>query len=84
MILHRRARVEGFIVSDFAARFPEAFAELMPLVHSGKLTYREHIVRGLEQAPGAVNMLFDGTNRGKLLIEVASATHSQGTSRVTI
>ena len=84
MILHRRARVEGFIVSDFAARFPEAFAELVPLVHSGKLTYREHIVSGLEQAPGAVNMLFDGTNRGKLLIEVASATHSQGTSRVTI
>jgi NADPH-dependent curcumin reductase CurA len=71
MILHRRARIEGFIVSDFIARFPEAFAELVPLVLSGQLKYREHIVSGLENAPAAVNMLFDGKNLGKLLLQVA-------------
>jgi NADPH-dependent curcumin reductase CurA len=76
MILHKRARIEGFIVSDFAARFPEAFAELVPLVQSGKLKYREHIVNGLENAPGAVNMLFDGTNQGKLLLRLASDSDS--------
>lgn len=72
MILHRRARVEGFIVSDFFARFPEAYAELIPLVLSGQLKYREHIVSGLENAPAAVNMLFDGQNQGKLLLQVAT------------
>ena len=76
MILHKRARIEGFIVSDFAARFPEAFAELVPLVQSGQLKYREHIVNGLENAPGAVNMLFDGTNQGKLLLRLASDSDS--------
>jgi NADPH-dependent curcumin reductase CurA len=71
MILHRRARIEGFICSDFLPRFPEAFAELIPLYVSGKLKYREHVLSGLENAPAAVNMLFDGTNQGKLLLQVA-------------
>lgn len=66
------ARIEGFIVSDFFPRFPEAYAELIPLVLSGQLKYREHIVSGLENAPGAVNMLFDGRNPGKLLLQVAT------------
>ncbi len=70
MLLHRRARLEGFIVSDFLTRFPEAYAELVPLVKNQQLVYREHIVDGLENAPKAVCMLFDGSNLGKLLLRV--------------
>lgn len=70
MLLHRRARIEGFIVSDFLPRLPEAYEELVPLVRSRQLTYREHIVKGLENAPAAVCMLFDGTNHGKLLLQL--------------
>jgi NADPH-dependent curcumin reductase CurA len=29
------------------------------------------VVEGLEKAPEAVNMLFDGDNRGKLMVRVA-------------
>lgn len=73
MLLHRRATLQGFIVSDFASRFPEALAELAPLVRSGALKYRQHIVQGLTHAPAAVNMLFDGKNHGKLLLQVAAS-----------
>ena len=71
-ILYQRARVEGFIVSDFRPQFPKAYAELIPLWRSGQLTYREHLVHGLENAPAAVNMLFDGKNHGKLILQVAT------------
>jgi hypothetical protein len=37
----------------------------------GRLTYRADVVRGLEQAPVAVNRLFDGGNSGKLIVEVS-------------
>jgi NADPH-dependent curcumin reductase CurA len=32
--------------------------------------YREHIIDGLENAPDALRKLFDGTNRGKLLVKI--------------
>lgn len=31
---------------------------------------REHILDGIEQAPGAVQMLYRGENRGKLVIKL--------------
>lgn len=71
-ILIRRARVEGFIVLDYARRFPEAFAALGTWMAAGRLRYRTDIVDGLQQAPAAVNRLFDGTNTGKLLVRVSA------------
>lgn len=44
----------------------------------GKLQHRETIVDGLENAPVAINRLFDGTNIGKLLIKVAEPSASGG------
>jgi NADPH-dependent curcumin reductase CurA len=37
---------------------------------SGEIIFREHIVRGIERFPEALDMLFAGANEGKLLIEV--------------
>jgi NADPH-dependent curcumin reductase CurA len=34
------------------------------------LKYRTHVIEGLEQAPTALNMLFDGANRGKLIVKL--------------
>ncbi len=70
-ILMKRAKVQGFIVTDFVERFPEAFGELGRWLAEGRLTYRLDVVDGLEHAPGALNKLFDGTNKGKLIIKVA-------------
>lgn len=70
-ILVRRGRVQGFIVLDYAARFPEAAAKIVPWLMAGKLKYRIDVVDGLRNAPTAMNKLFDGTNQGKLLVKVS-------------
>ena len=40
-------------------------------VKAGKIKFREHIIDGLENAPAAFRMLFDGTNTGKLMVRIA-------------
>ena len=70
-VLLRRVRVQGFIVLDYAARFQEAAAQIVPWLVAGKLKYRIDVVDGLQNAPAAMNKLFDGTNAGKLLVKVS-------------
>ncbi|HAN29715.1 MAG TPA: NADP-dependent oxidoreductase, partial [Haliea salexigens] len=70
-ILMRRIEVRGFIVSDFMDRFPAATQELATWYLEGRLKHQETVIDGLEQAPEAVNLLFDGGNRGKLVVRVS-------------
>lgn len=69
-ILARRAKMEGFIVTDFMHRAQEAIAALGQWYAEGKLKYRVEVVEGLQNAPAALNKLFDGTNQGKLIIKI--------------
>ena len=70
-ILMHKLTIQGFIVSDYLARAGEAFAELAPWVMSGQLKWKVHIVDGLENAVGAVGLLFTGAHDGKLLVRVS-------------
>ncbi len=70
LILMKRVLVQGFIVFDFAKKIPEATAELAKWMKEGKIKYKSTVVKGLEKAPDALNMLFKGENTGKLFIEV--------------
>ena len=38
----------------------------------GRLRYRVEVVEGLENAPRALNKLFDGSNQGKLVVKVST------------
>ena len=71
VILVNRIRLQGFIVSDDMARWPEIIRELATRVASGKLKYRESIAQGLENAPKAFIGLLKGENFGKQLVKVA-------------
>lgn len=71
-LLIRRARMEGFVVFDYADRYPEAAREIAGWIKEGKLCYREHIVDGLETFPEALLMLYDGSNTGKLMLKLAT------------
>ncbi len=70
-LLIHRARMEGFIVLDYFLRASEAIDALGAWVSEGRLRYRVHVVEGLEEAPAALNYLFDGRNKGKLIIKLA-------------
>ena len=70
-VLINRARVEGFLVFDWKDRYPEAIARLTKWLDEGRLTCREHVIEGLENAPRGLSMLFEGRNFGKLLVKVS-------------
>jgi NADPH-dependent curcumin reductase len=69
-VLHKRLTLRGFIVLDFAGRQADFLREAGEWVRSGRLKYREDIVKGLENAPTAFLGLLEGRNFGKILVKV--------------
>jgi NADPH-dependent curcumin reductase CurA len=70
LIVHR-ARMEGFLVTDYAHRYDEAALRLARWVAEGKIKWREDVTEGLENAPAAFMGMLRGENRGKALVKVA-------------
>jgi len=70
-LLVARARMQGVLVLDYADRYADALVELEEWVASGKIAYREDILRGARAAPDAIAGLYRGENTGKRLIQVA-------------
>jgi NADPH-dependent curcumin reductase CurA len=72
MLLVRRARMEGFVVFDYASRYAEAVREIAGWLADGSLRTREELVDGGVRAfPEALLKLFRGENTGKLVLRVA-------------
>jgi NADPH2:quinone reductase len=69
-LVQTRARVEGFLVSDFAPRSEQATRRLAEWVGEDEIEYRETVTEGLENAPDAFLGLFEGENVGKQLVQV--------------
>jgi NADPH-dependent curcumin reductase CurA len=70
LLIVYRARMEGFLISDYARRFDEAATRLGLWVASGELKWREDVTKGLENAPRAFIGMLNGANRGKALVKV--------------
>jgi NADPH-dependent curcumin reductase CurA len=66
-----RAKMQGFLVSDYAHRFDEAARRLGRWLAEGKLHWREDVTDGLENTPRAFLGMLRGENRGKALVKVA-------------
>ena len=65
-----RAKVQGFLVSDYAPRFGQALPEMAGWIRSGQIKYREDIVEGFENLPKAFIGLLQGQNIGKRIVKV--------------
>ena len=70
-LIIQRARMEGFIVLDYAERFPEAIEALGGWLASGAVQNVVDMARGLENAPATLQRLFTGANFGKQLLTIA-------------
>ena len=69
-LLVNRARMEGFVVMDYADRYASAGQEMAGWLLKGQLKSKEHIVEGLESFPESLAKLFSGENHGKLVLKV--------------
>ena len=70
-LLVDRARMEGFLVFDYAKRYAEAGKELAGWIAEGRLKSVEHVVSGMERFPETLLTLYRGENFGKLILSVA-------------
>jgi len=71
LIVTKRLRMEGFIVSDFFRQRAEATDQLARWITDGQLVVREDILEGLEAAPRGLIGLLHGENIGKRMVRVA-------------
>ena len=71
VLLTRRASMTGFLALDYEHRRAEAVRFLSDRIRDGSLRYREEILEGLDEAPGAIARLYRGDNMGKLLVRLA-------------
>ncbi len=69
-LLVNRARMQGFVVFDYADRYQEGAKEIAALIDAGKIKAEEHIEEGLERFPEVFLQLFSGQKRGKLILKV--------------
>ncbi len=70
MALAMRLTIQGFIIAEHMALWPQGLSELGQLVATGKLRYRETIADGLAAAPEAFIGLLRGRNVGKQLVKL--------------
>ncbi|WP_441339139.1 NADP-dependent oxidoreductase [Polaribacter sp. L3A8] len=69
-LVKNSALMQGFIVSNYADKFPEAMQNLSGWLKEGKLTYTETIVEGFDNIPNAFIDLFEGKNKGKMIVKI--------------
>jgi NADPH-dependent curcumin reductase CurA len=71
MLLVARATMAGFLVFDYADRFPEAVADMSKWLAEGRLESIEDTVAGdVGSFPDVLARLFAGQNTGKLVLEL--------------
>ena len=71
-VLRRRLKIQGFIIfNDYPDQFPGFQQQMSAWLAEGRVRYREDLVEGLENAPGAFMGLLQGRNFGKLIVHVS-------------
>src|SRR5258705_6825972 len=67
----KQAKVEGFLVQQFADRYETGLRQLSGWLREKKVKYREDITTGIENAPKAFIGMLEGKNIGKALVKVS-------------
>ncbi|KAF8575958.1 NAD(P)-binding protein [Ramaria rubella] len=81
-LISQRAKIEGFIVFDYADRFEGAIQEMSGWISEGKIKRKFHIVEGLEKCPEYLNLLYSGGNTGKLVVKVSQQAQPPTNSKL--
>lgn len=69
-LIKKSVLMQGFTVRDYVKDFGPAIKELSGWLKEGKIKYSETIVEGFENIPQAFLDLFEGKNKGKMIVKV--------------
>jgi NADPH:quinone reductase len=70
MLLINSALMKGFLVNDYFDKYTKALGQLMHWYREGKLIMKETVTEGFENIPHAFIGLFEGANKGKMIVKV--------------
>lgn len=70
ILIKNSLSMQGFIVRDFIKDFGPAQKKLIQWMEEDKLSYMETVVGGFENIPKAFIDLFEGRNKGKMIVLV--------------
>ena len=70
-LVYGSIRMEGFLASNYVEQFSQAMSCLAEWIRQGRLLHREDLRVGMDLLPFSLNALFDGSNTGTLIVQVA-------------
>lgn len=70
-MIYNRVTMKGFVVYEFEHLRAQFLTDMRGWIKDGRMTYRETIMDGIEQAPAALIGLLQGQNTGKMLVRLA-------------
>lgn len=70
LLIKKSVLMQGFIVSDFSNKFEEGAQQLGQWLKEGKLKYEETVIEGFDSIPQAFIDLFNGKNKGKMIVKI--------------
>lgn len=70
-IVMKKLKMQGFIVFEHWSHYPEFAEKMAAWLAEGKVKTEQTVYSGLTQAPDAFIGLFEGKNRGKMLVKLA-------------
>ncbi|MBB4078041.1 hypothetical protein GGR28_000642 [Lewinella aquimaris] len=69
-LVRNSSLMQGFIVFDYADKYPAGIKQLAEWLQQGKLSNTETIREGFDNIPQAFLDLFDGKNTGKMVVKI--------------
>lgn len=70
ILIKKSALMQGFTVRDYIKDFGPAINQLATWLREEKLKYSETVVEGFENIPQAFLDLFEGKNKGKMIVKI--------------
>ena len=70
MLVTKRLTMRGFLIIDHGDRYQSFVSDMSAWLSAGQISFRETVVDGLDNAPGAFLGMLDGHNTGKMLVRI--------------
>lgn len=78
-LVYGSVRMQGFLMHDYIAEWPQAVDDLTRWLREGRIRHREDVREGFENVPSIYSALFHGENQGTLIAMIDPAARNRGT-----